>query len=1036
MIEKIINFLNNNRLIKNLILIFIIIYCLFSLTQIQQDVFPQASPDVIMISITYPGASPKDVELNGLIPIEKKIKYILGIKEYYSFAIENYGRVLIYLDQDYHDIKGAKAEILRELNNIPDLSPDIEELFIRDANPKLRSIYEIGINIKNGYDISKKELYEFIDDFEKELNQIKGVSYIDKEGYQDREIKIKINPKKMESYYISLNEIVDSIKNRNIRSTGGTLQSVVKDKSIVTIGEFNDPLEVKDVIIRSEFGGNRVYIKNIAQVEDGFKKNNIEVRINGNIGVTLKVTKDADADVVKTAANIKKYLKLHELDFHEWVEISTITDESKSIVSLLNVLKSNAVIGFIFVFLILLVFLLDFRTSLWTAFGVPLTLIVSLTIMKFTGYTLNVITLAALITVTGMLVDDAIVIAEIIYEYKKSGLTPIKAAIKGLKEVIVPVAISSFTTIVAFLPLLNIKGMMGNFITIFPFIIGITLLVSLLEASTTLPVHLAKSKINVKDKLIWFDAVAKFYKAILKKALKLRYLTLLVFISLLVFIFYIARNNIKNFTLIEDNSSDQIFILLEAPLSTNLKTTSGLVKKAEDIVLNEIPKEELISYKTTIGHHTTSGMTQKGNHENWAIITLSLVPLTERNEDADTIIDRLRIKINTKKLKEFDKIIYQKKVLGPPSGDSVNIRIISNNRDNSINAMNEIKAFLKKIDGVYDIDDDQEKGMDELKINFNYEKMSKLGINVSNVAGTVRTAYEGVIATKINTIDDEINFRVQIDDNYQSNINFLLNLLIPNKKGNLIKLKDIAYLSNQKAESTINHYNGENVINVTSNLDEKKITPRNISKLIMNNFNDKYPDVKILLGGTGKETIDTISGLIISFLMAILLIYFLLLLLYKNFVLPFLIFIEIPFSIMGALIGLIIHDLNLTLLSSIGIIGLCGVAVNDNVVMIDFINKSIKNKKDKSKYIEIVSDAAKRRLRPVMLTTVTTVGALIPTILGIGGYAGLIVPVAVVMAYGLVIDTLVTIFFIPLVFLIYLDIKGIIDRIKNKIKII
>ncbi len=1033
MLEKIINFLHNNRLIKNLVLVFLIIFCFYSISQMQQDVFPQISPDVIMVSIIYPGAAAKDVELNGVIPIEKKLKQIAGIKDYISFAVESYGRIVIYLDQDYHDIKGLKDQIFRELNNVPDLSTEIEDVIIIDANPKLRAVYEIGINIKKGYNNTKKELFEFIYKFEKELLTIKGISSIDKEGYQDREIKIKINPTKLEYYYISLNEIVDSIKARNIRSTGGTLQSVIKDKSIVTIGEFQDPFEVKDVIIRSEFEGNRVYIKDIAKIEDGFKKSSVEVNVNGNNGITLKFIKDANADVVKTANNIKKYLKKVEFEIPEWVEISTTTDESTTIVTLLNNLKSNAIIGFIFIFIVIFIFLVDFKTALWTAFGISFSILMTLTVMNVLGYTLNIISLAALITVTGMLDDDAIVIAEIIYHYKKLGLSPLNAAIKGLNEVFAPVAISSFTTIVAFLPLLSIKGIMGKMIYIFPIVIGITLLVALLENSITLPLHLAYSNIMIKDKSNWFDMVSNFYEKVLKKLLKIRYLVLVFLICILGLVFFISKDRIKNFSLfISDKSADQIYILLEAPIGTNLKTTSGYVKKVEEAIKKELSDKILNNYKSVVGHHILNGLTQRGYHENWAMITLNLVSIDDRKEDADIIINRLKTKINTGTNKDFNKIYFQKKAVNMGSvGDPVNIRLIGNNLENSIKAMNDIKNYLATITGVYDIDDDQKKGMDEIKMNFDYKKMSRLGITVSNVANTIKTAYEGVIATKINTIDETIDFRVQIDENFQNNTNFLLNLLIPNKKGNLVRLKDIAYLTIQSSESMINHYNGDKVINITANIEENKNTSLKISKQILNKFSSLYLETKILVGGEGKETMDVIGGLIVSFFFALLLVYFLLVVLYKNFALPFLVFIEIPFAIMGGIIGLMIHDMNLTLLSVIGLIGLCGLAVNDNVIMIDFINETVMNNDGKKSLIDLVAYGAKRRLRPVILTTATTIAGFIPTIYGIGGSGGLVVPIAIALGYGLIFDSLITIIFIPLLYMIYLDIKNIKNKIKN-----
>ena len=1032
--ERLFRFLENNKLLINVIILSIIIISVISMFQIKQDLIPQASPDVISATIFYPGAAAKDVEQNAIIPIENKLKNIIGIKEYNSISLENSGRVVIYIDQNADNVKSVKDEIFRELNNIPYLTEEVEGVIVKDLNPKLRPVYEIGIYPKKGSNITKKELYDFIDGLEDELLDIKEVGDITKEGYSDREIKIKVNPERIDNYYISLNEIIDSIKIRNVRSLGGSLQSVHRDKNIVTIGEFEDPLDVGEVIIRSDFEGNRVIINDIAKIEDDYKRKNVEIKINGNDGVTLKIIKKADADIVKTVKKIKKYLNSIRYVIPENIEISRISDASLSIVSLLKVLKSNALIGFIFVFIILFIFLQDFRTSFWIAFGIPFVIMITIIILNQIGFSLNLISLLALITLMGMLVDDGIVISEIIYEYKSKGMPPIEAAIKGTKDVIAPVAVSSITTIVAFLPMLSMGGMMGKFIFVFPIIVAITLLASLLEAGTFLPIHLAHSKIRKNKKANWFDPIAKAYERILSILLKWRYLILLIFIILFIFTIKIVQKPVKNFVLLDDDSSDKILIKLEAETGINLSTTSNYTKKIEKIITNKIKPEELISTKTSVGHHITNGMKNKGYHENWALIEVNLVPLTERERNADEIIDKLRNNINTKSIHEFKKIIMQKEVFGPPMGDPVDIKLISKDEGKVLTLMKGIEDYLKTIDGVIDIDNDQKRNKDEIKIDFDYKKMAKLGINVSTVANIVRTAYEGVIATTIIKSNEELDFRVQIDDSFQTNEVFLQNLLIPNIKGNLVKLKDIASFINDKSSASINHYNGNKVITVTANIDQTITTSRKVTKEVRKMYKGNIPGVKILFGGESSETKDTIKDLAFSFLLSIILIYFILIVLFKSISQPLLIMMTIPFAIAGALIGLVLSGFPLSLMAAIGIIGLCGVVVNDNIVMIDFINKIFKENKGKRKIISLIAEGAKKRLRPVILTTVTTIAALIPTIYGIGGYAGRITPVAIIMAYGLAFDTLVTLIYLPCLYLIRIDIKQIPHFFKGILK--
>ncbi|MCK4798396.1 MAG: efflux RND transporter permease subunit, partial [Spirochaetes bacterium] len=891
----------------------IIIIGIASMLQLKQDIYPDASPDIMFVNITYPGAAATDVELNAIVPIERKIKKINGIKEYFSLSVENSGRVVVYIDPDVDDVKAVKDEIFRELANVPDIADEVEDIEIIEANPKLRAVYEIGISEKDGYNITEKELYDFVDDLEKKVLKVKGVSDVRKEGYSDREIKINVDPKKMSKYYISLNDIVSSIKTRNVRITGGTLQSVFKDKTIVTIGEFIDPMEVKEVIIRSNFEQSRVRIKDIATVEDGFKKNNVEVKINGEKGVSLEILKKANADVVKTVKSIKKFLKSVENNLPEGIEIAKIKDESLSITSLLNVVRSNALIGFIFVFIVLFIFLLDFRTSFWTAFGIPITVLLTLTFMYFFGFSINIVTLGALVTVMGMLVDHGIVISENIYEHKLKGLSPIEATITGIKEVIAPVTVTIVTTIVAFIPMFYIKGMMGKFIYVFPVVVIFALLASFFEACFILPNHLSHGKIKTKNKN-WFEPIVAAYEKFLHIVLKYRYIVVLFFVGLFVLTIFIAKEPIKNFILFDDDSSDQIFIKLEAVKGTNLSTTSNYTKKIEEIIPKIVFPNELISIKTITGHHIVEWLNHKGRHENWALIGINLVPLTQRKRNADEIMNALREKINIKDLDEFEKIVFEKVILGPPTGDPVDIKIICNDMTLAMKIKNGIQDYLAQIDGVIDIDDDQKTGKDEIKIDFDYNKMAKLGLNVSTVAQTVRTAYEGVIATSIQATDNELDFRVKIDDSYQRDEKFLMNLLIPNKYGRLIKLKDIAKFSLQKSKSIINHYDGDKVITITANIKEKKTTSQKVMKMVEQKFGNiktEYPDVNIKFGGEAEETKETLRGLVVAFAIAIILIYFVLILLFKSFGQPILVMITIPFGIIGAMFGFITHGLPL-----------------------------------------------------------------------------------------------------------------------------
>lgn len=1042
--DKIIRYFADNKLLVNIIIISIVILGAISMLGLKQSLYPTASLDNMIVRVIYPGASTKDVELNATIPIERELKQIKGIKDYTSVSAENSAIIFITID-DAEDVKEIKDKVFRELSNVTDISKDVEEVNIMDMNAEEMPVYEIGISAKDGYNVSEKKLNAFIDFLEDNLLKLEEVSEVEIRGNRDREIRINVIPEKMNKFQISLSEIVNSIMKRNIRITGGTLQSS-SEKTIVTIGQFKEPMEVKDVIIRSNYEESRVKIEDIAKIEDGFKKNNIEVKVNSKKGITLYVVKKANADIVKTVKSVKKYLKNIENLTPEDIQITMISDYSATIVTLLNVLKSNALIGFLLVFFVLYIFLLDFKTSFWTAFTIPLTIMFTFIFMSIMKYSFNIVTLMGMITVLGMLVDHGIIISEVIYEYKSQGLSSIEAVIRGIKDVAAPVALTIITTIVAFIPMYSIKGLTGKFIYAFPTIVIFCLLASFFDAAFMLPNHLMSTKehrylkfLNHRTKKVkWFEKLADIYEKALKTVLKLRYIVVMIFILIFIFTIFISLDKIKNFMLFDDDSADIIYVSLEASAGTSLSSTANNTEIIEDMINEVIEPDELISIKTTAGHHITDDFNHRGYNENWALIEINLVPITERKRNAEKIVNSLREKTKMMNIKEFDKIEYQKITMGPPVGAQVDIKVIGEDNDKLNLVKEEVKDYLRTINGVIDIDDDQKEGREELKIDFDYDKMAKLGINVENVAITVRTAYEGFVASSIQGRDKDLDFRVKIDDSFQKDLAFLENLLIPSERyGRLIKLKEFADFYTQKANIFVVHYKGDNAISITAKIKENTTTPALVTNIVKDNFKDlgvKYPGVYLQYSGEAAETNNTLGDVKTTFIIAVLMIYFVLILLFKSLGEPLIVMITIPFGIIGALLAFVTHNVPLTFLGVIGIIGLTGVVVNDAIVMVDFINKVFREQKGKKDIKNIIAAGAKRRLRPVMLTTLTTVAGLLPTAYGIGGYYDMLVPIALAIAYGLLFATLLTLFFIPALYFVRLDTLNLFKNITGRNK--
>ena len=1033
--NKAIDFFVKNKTVTGFILIIILLTGFLSFKNLKQEVFPPTDINTMIIEILYPGASPRDSEINAVIPIEDKLSSVPGIKSTVSLSVENGGTVYVYLDPDVKDLKSVKDQIYRDISlSTEGISEDVEKISIIDINPKRMAVYSLAISYDDAEKLSEKDFYSYSEDIENKLKNIKGVGEVRVSGYKEREIKIKVNPFKLQSDYVSLNEITNSIQNRNVRVTGGSLQSVQKEHNIVTIGEFENPLEVENVIIRSTFEHPSLRISNIAEVEDSFKKQAVMVRVNKKPGITFSVVKKENSDIVKTVDNLKLFIEKEKKNVPDGLTLSAVEDRSLSIRSLLNVVASNAVIGFLLVFIILL-FFLDYKTAFWTAFGIPTTLLMLFTFFNLMDYSLNLITLGAVITVLGMLVDHGIVISESVFSFKNQGFSPAEAAVKGVADVISPVLITILTTIAAFLPLLYVGGIMGKFIKVYPVIISAALILSFLEAVFILPGHLAHIKdVKKKTPKKRFEKFAEGYKKMLLKLFSFRYAVFVFFIFLLGLSLFLAKDNIKNFVLMWDNTADSFLINLEAPEGTPLGKTSELTVPLEELLNKAVKKNELYAVKTNIGHHTVKRINSQGNHENWAQIEVYLVPQTDRERSVEQIINAVKNEFKEQKdtVKKFNKITFSKMTVGPSSSGLVEMKITGGKTEDKTAVFNKLKGFMKELPGVVDLDNDQKPGKDELKIIFNYEALAKLDLNVASVAQAVKTAYDGNVATSIQTENEKIDFRVLIDDKYKRDINFLENLLIPNAKGRLIKLNQVAEIETGTGPAIINHFNGNRVITITSRVNKELTTANTVSAQVKDFFSsipDKNKDVKLIIKGEAEDTQESLADLRYSFVLALILIYFLLLLLFKKAEQPLIVLITIPFGIIGVLLAFYFHGIPLSFMALVGIIGLSGVVVNDSVVMVAFINKlmvsdsmSIENLK------EGIAEGAKQRLRPIILTTLTTVAGLLPSVYGIGGDVQSLVPVVMALSYGLIFATLVTLFLVPALFLIIRDIKGIFIR--------
>ena len=485
--DRIIELFAKNRLLVNVIILVTLAVGIYSYLNIKKEAFPSTNFDVMIVQVIYPGASPEDVEQYAMIPLEDELQTIAGIDEFYSIIIENAGILTIRIDMNLKDSRPVKDEIFRRLQNAPNVSKDVSEIKIFEANANRLPIYNLGLRFKKGMEGSEKELYDISKKFEKELKYVDGVANIEVYGRTDPEIQILADPNKLNEYYTSLSEIVQALSLRNIRSTSGSMKPdenadlEEKNKLLVTTGQFQDPLSITNVIIRSIFNGQPIRIGDVARVEELFVDKSVYMRVNSQNGYSINIIKKEDADILKTIDNVNKYFENNKATIPNNIEIVPMADNSRTINDLLNAVSSNIITGFIIIFVILIIFL-DFKSAIFTSLGMLIVISVSLIYMTYSGITFNIISLGGIITVLGMIVDNSIVVSENIFNYHQRGIKGLDATKSAVGEVFMPMLVSTLTTVASFAPIIFVTGTMGRLINQYPRVVIVALIVSIFQA--------------------------------------------------------------------------------------------------------------------------------------------------------------------------------------------------------------------------------------------------------------------------------------------------------------------------------------------------------------------------------------------------------------------------------------------------------------------------------------------------------------------------------------------------------------------------
>ncbi len=1034
--KKLIAFFSGNSLFVNLLAIGVLIAGIIYLQTENREAFPKIDFDFVIVSTIYPGATPSDVEKHVTIEIEEQLREVDGIEELSSNSLESRSVVVVQLDPDLENKDKTVNDIKNAIDRIKDFPEDVEDPEVTELNTDQQPVLDISIINKNGIhnDADEFKMRKYASILEDRLITTTGVARIEKKGYRDHEMIVEVNPSLLDTYHVAINEVILALSRKNIDFPGGSVKSSKEEILIRTIGEVDNPREISNVLIRANDMGNWVRVGDVARVRDSFEEVKIINKTEGQQSIALTIQKKSNSDIIDVVEEVTKKIETFKKILPDNYDIILNNDLSYFVKRRLDVLINNGLVGLILVILSLFI-TLGWRIALVTSLGVPLAFSGTFIWMGIQGVTINLMSMFGLIMVLGMVVDDAIIVAENIYRHIEDGEDVKGAVINGTAEVIIPVAGTIMTTIAAFAPLMFMSGIMGKFIWTLPAVVSVSLIASWVESMFILPSHVYDVEKNrsrrqgvtdgesLVDKTHFFEKIWAVYRGALSGVLHHRYI-----FSILIFILFagtIAFGVLKvKFILFPQGNIETLTIKAEAPTGTTVQKMSERMSLIEKRVA-QLPEHELDSYTTRAGiiqESPTDPFTKRGS--NYGIIMVYLTPMQSRERDAEEITVELRKKCAPIE-NNFEKLEFDKIRTGPPQGEPVSVTIKGDDFNVLQKIAAEYKDYLKTIDGVFDVKDTYEEGKTELLIHAIPQKAALTGITVYDIANTVRSCYEGTVATSIKKTDEEIDIRVIFPDHLRKSTSSISRIKIANKMGNLVPLASISYVTYGKGISVINREDWKRSISVTADIEEEAegVSSVTVNRKLIDKFadiEDRYQEYTVDYEGEFKDTQESVENLVRSFLIAALVIYIILVALFRSLIHPIVIMGVIPLTLVGVIWAFYFHGLPLSFLGLMGVVGLTGVIVNDSIVLVSFINN---NRKKHMELMDACIDAGVKRLRPVFLTTITTVFGLLPTAYGWGGFDPFLVPMAVSMSWGLLFGSTITLFGTPILYMVFSDIR-------------
>ena len=1022
-----------NTVAANLMMVFIIAWGLSALfARIPVEVFPSFELDRVNINVPFRGASPSEVEEGVTIKVEEAIQDVEGIKQITSTSNEGTANIIVEVANGYdtQTIQDDIQQRVESIGNFPD-EVDTPSITVPQANREVISVVVAA-------PMPEKELRIIAARVRDELEALPNVSSVSLSGARDYELAIEVSQASLDRHDLTLSVVAQAIQNSSIDLAAGAITTGTGEVLLRTRGQADSVEDYQSIVVLAEADGTNVTLGDLATISDGFEEQQLEQQFNGQSSIEIDVFRTGLQSAITVADEVKAYLLDAQSTMPYGVTLGYWRDWSRTVRARIDTLTTSALQGGILIVVLLSLFL-RFWVAVWVFVGVPVSILGGIALMPIFGVSLNLLSLFAFILVLGIVVDDAIVTGENIYTHMRRNKNRVQAAIEGTQEVAVPVTFGVLTTVAAFTPLLMIEGARGQIFAQIPLVVIPVLLFSIIESKFVLPAHMSHLNFHKDTPPNLFLRVQQSiangferfieqrYQPVLEWALRNRYLVLSLFIGGAIIVFALIASGHVRFVFFPRVQAETARATLEMPSGTPFEVTQGHVQRMSEAVerlqAQHVDPETNESVIESILSSTGSSGGEKGSHV--GRVMFEIVPPEERTLQISSaeLVRQWREEIGD--IPGAKNVSYRAEIGGGGSPLDVEISGVDFNQMNAVSAA--MKDKLRQYPGVSDISDTFEGGKEEIQLQLKPEAR-QLGITLSDIAQQVRIAYLGSEVQSLQRNRDEVKVFVRYPPEERESLSQLERLSVRTPTGVSVPLASVAQFRVGRGYSKIRRIDRQRTLNVQADVDKENANIEGIKAALSTLADDlqrQYPSISISLEGEAREQQESFASLKVGLVFVLLVIYALLAIPFKSYVQPLMVMVVIPFGIVGGVLGHMIMGMSLSIMSYMGMLALCGVVVNDSLVLVDWVNRQ---RRKSVPLFEAVRTAGVARFRAVILTSLTTFFGLLPLIFESSTQAQFMIPMAVSLGYGILFATAVTLVLIPVNYMVLEDIRALCRR--------